>query len=240
MVLRAHTRLMGYVAGLGLLFAVASAAHAEITVEGTRAIYPAPAAEISVRLGNEGRRPALVQAWISDGGPEQKPEDSAAPFILDKPVFRLDLGKTHALRIRGIAAKAPVDDREHLYWLNVVDVPPREAGADENVVQLAIRFRMKLFYRPAGLGTPADPDGKVTMSRTERGIELRNAARHYFNIATMTVVSEAGERALDSLYLAPGETRTLALPEDVSGPVSQVRYQWVDDDGILHAETRTL
>ncbi|WP_353075247.1 fimbrial biogenesis chaperone [Stenotrophomonas sepilia] len=237
-----HTRLMGYVAGLGLLFAAASDAHAEITVEGTRAIYAAPAAEISVRLGNEGHRPALVQAWISDsdGGLEQKPEDSAAPFILDKPVFRLDPGKTHALRVRGIAAKAPADDREHLYWLNLVDVPPREAGADENVVQLAIRFRMKLFYRPAGLGTPVDPNGKVTMSRTERGIELRNAARHYFNIATMTVVSEAGERALDSLYLAPGEARMLALPADVSGPVSQVRYQWVDDDGILHAETRTL
>ncbi len=240
MVLRAHARVMEYAAALSLLLAAAGIAHADITVEGTRAIYPAAAAEINVRLGNDGHRPALIQAWVSDGGLEQKPENSAAPFILDKPVFRLDPGRTHALRIRGIAAKAPADDREHLYWLNVVDVPPREASADENVVQVAIRFRMKLLYRPQGLGAPVNPDGQVSMAAGAGGLALRNAARHYFNLAGMTLVSASGERAVDAFYLAPGESRTLALPEGFAGPLTAVRYEWVDDDGVLHAVTRPL
>jgi P pilus assembly chaperone PapD len=235
-----RARAIGIFAGVGLLLAMATPVAAEVAVQGTRVVYPAGAAEVNVRLSNQGKRPALVQAWISDGGLEQKAEESAAPFILDKPVFRLEPGRTHALRVRGITSHAPLGDREYLYWLNVVDIPPREAAAGQNVLQLAIRFRMKLFYRPKGLGAPVDPDAQVEMSRGSRGLELRNVARHYFNLATMTLLSAAGERSVDAFYLAPGEARTLALPEGFAGPLTGVRYEWVDDDGVLHAEQRVL
>lgn len=216
-------------------------AQAEVTVEGTRVVFAADKREVGVRLKNEGERASLVQAWVADEGDlQQTPEASAAPFIIDRPLLRLDPGASHALRIRGISARLPTDNQEHLYWLNVVDVPPRQAKAGDNVVQLAIRFRMKLLYRPQGLGAPVNPDGQVSMAAGADGLALRNAARHYFNLAGMTLVSASGERAVDAFYLAPGESRTLALPEGFAGPLTAVRYEWVDDDGVLHAVTRTL
>lgn len=226
--------------GVLSLLLLAAGAKADVTVEGTRVIYAAGQREVALRLKNEGERASLVQAWVSDGNLQQTPEASKAPFILDRPMLRLDPGASHALRIRGIAAQLPAGEQEQLYWVNVVDVPAREAKASDSVVQVAIRFRMKLFYRPKGLGVPVDPDAQVAMSRGSNGLELRNAARHYFNLATMTLLSAAGERSVDAFYLAPGEARTLALPEGFAGPLTGVRYEWVDDDGVLHAEQRAL
>lgn len=237
---RTKTRLQATCYGgvLSLLL-LAAGAKADVTVEGTRVIYAAGQREVALRLKNEGERASLVQAWVSDGNLQQTPEASKAPFILDRPMLRLDPGASHALRIRGIA-QLPAGEQEQLYWVNVVDVPAREAKASDSVVQVAIRFRMKLFYRPKGLGVPVDPDAQVAMSRGSNGLELRNAARHYFNLATMTLLSAAGERSVDAFYLAPGEARTLALPEGFAGPLTGVRYEWVDDDGVLHAEQRAL
>ncbi len=215
-------------------------AQAEVTVVGTRAVFPAAAGEISVTLKNEGQRASLVQAWVSDGGADQPPEESKAPFVVDRPVFRLDPGTSHSLRIRGIATGAPVDAREHLYWLNVVDVPPRDAATADNVIQVAVRFRLKLLYRPEGVGVPVDPDARVNVRATSAGLEVSNAAPHYFNVGEATLESAAGERVLDSFYVAPGETKQLAFPAGFSGPVTAIRYSWVDDDGALHAERHEL
>lgn len=223
---------------LSLLFS--ASALAEVSVQGTRVIYPAAQPEVSVALKNEGARASLLQAWVADGDIDQKPEASQAPFILDKPLFRLDAGQSHALRIRSLPTRAPKDDREHLYWLNVVDVPPREAAAAENTVQLAIRFRMKLLYRPDGVGVPVDPAAKVMFRQETNALMLRNDSPHYFNVAEMTLVSATGERALGSFYLEPGQTRTVDYPEGFAGPLTAVRYSWVDDDGILHPESPSI
>ncbi|HFT6992260.1 TPA: molecular chaperone [Stenotrophomonas maltophilia] len=215
-------------------------AQAEVTVVGTRAVFPAGAREISVTLKNEGQRVSLVQAWVSDGGADQPPEASKAPFVVDRPMFRLDPGTSHSLRVRGIATGAPVDAKEHLYWLNVVDVPPRESGVGENVIQVAVRFRLKLLYRPEGVGAPSNPDAQVSVRVSAAGLDISNAAPHYFNVGEATLESTAGERALDSFYVAPGETKHLAFPAGFSGPATAIRYSWVDDDGALHAERREL
>ncbi len=222
------------------LLALCAPAHAEVSVLGTRVVYPAEQREVGVPLKNEGARASLLQAWIADGDLEQKPEVSKAPFILDKPLFRLESGQSHILRVRSLPAQAPKDSREHLYWLNVVDVPPREAATGENAVQVAIRFRMKVLYRPKGLGAPVNPVAQVSIRPVAEGLVLHNAARHYFNVAEMTLVSAHGERSLDQFYLAPGETRTLAFPEGFAGPLSGIRYSWVDDEGALHPESPTM
>jgi chaperone protein EcpD len=45
-------------------------------------------------------------------------------------------------------------DRESVFWLNVLEIPPKPVGK-ANHIQLTVRSRLKLFYRPAGLaGSP--------------------------------------------------------------------------------------
>lgn len=234
-----RTRLSSTILAIALL-PLCGPARAEVTVMRTRAVFPAGAPEISVALKNEGARASLVQAWVSDGDIEQTPEASRAPFILDRPVFRLDPGQSHSVRVRSIATAVPADHREHLYWLNLVDVPPREAEAGDNVIQVAVRFRLKLLYRPEGVGAPQDPDAQVTVNVEGGQLQVHNAAVHYFNVGEAVLESAAGEGALGSFYVAPGETKALAFPAGFKGPATAVRYSWVDDDGALHAERRVL
>jgi len=60
------------------------------------------------------------------------------------------------LRITYTGAALP-KDKESVFWLNVLDVPPAPHASNEpsNYLQVAVRSRLKLFYRPVGLkGTP--------------------------------------------------------------------------------------
>lgn len=218
---------------------VVAVAQAEVTVESTRTVFPAAQQEVSVRLKNEGDAPSLVQAWISDGDLAQGPEASKAPFIIDRPLLRLEPHGSYSLRVRRIPQNAPLQKREYLYWLNVLEIPPRVTTAD-STVQIAVRLRMKVFYRPEGVEAPVNPDRQVSMLAGTDGLQLHNASIHYFNIGEMILVSAVGEREVGSLYLAPGETRTLPLPVEWKGRLMAVRYAWLDDDGALHPQKRDL
>ncbi len=45
-------------------------------------------------------------------------------------------------------------DRESVFWFNVLEVPPKPDAAtvaNQSLLQLAFRTRIKLFYRPEAL-----------------------------------------------------------------------------------------
>ncbi|PJI52023.1 molecular chaperone EcpD, partial [Methylobacterium radiotolerans] len=46
-------------------------------------------------------------------------------------------------------------DKESVFWLNVLEIPPKDK-ANQNLLQMAFRSRIKLFYRPAGLKGKAE------------------------------------------------------------------------------------
>jgi chaperone protein EcpD len=139
-------------------------AHASVVVGETRVVYPAQEREVTVRLSNEGDTPALVQAWIDSGNAAVMPDDASVPFMLTPPIFRLDPKKGQSLRV--IYTQEPLPkDRESLFWLNVLEVPPMASrtGDDASHLQLAFRSRIKLFFRPAGLpGDPGEAAQKIT------------------------------------------------------------------------------
>lgn len=133
------------------LVCFAQQAAASVIVSGTRVIYPGGDREVTVKLDNNGAQPALVQTWLDDGDPRARPGTTKVPFVLMPPVFRIDPGRGQTVRIVYTGDALP-QDRESVFWLNVLDVPP---GVDETqsttVLQLAFRSRIKLFFRPVGL-----------------------------------------------------------------------------------------
>ncbi|OFU89053.1 hypothetical protein HMPREF3114_18465 [Stenotrophomonas sp. HMSC10F07] len=136
----------------------ADVAHAGIQLNATRVVYSAGEREASLSMVNNGSDARLVQAWIDSGDISERPENSKAPFLVTPPMSRVDPGKGQTLRIMLSDATLP-QDRESVYWLNVLEIPPKprqaDGGAPQNYVQMAVRTRIKLFYRPKGLvGTP--------------------------------------------------------------------------------------
>lgn len=147
--------------GFVALIAQATVLHAAVVIGGTRVVFPAKDRDVSLRIENKGSDPALVQAWIDDGDERSTPSSATAPFAITPPVFRIDPGHGHALRIVHVGDEAP-RDREALYWLNVLEIPPKAAETDgKNVLQLAFRHRLKIFHRPAELSV--SPERAATM-----------------------------------------------------------------------------
>jgi chaperone protein EcpD len=139
-----------------------SVAHAGIQIIGTRVIYDAPERDVSVRVLNSGEAPRLLQAWVDSGNERETAATTTAPFLVTPPVSRIEPGKGQALRLMFTGNQNIPQDRESVYWLNVLEIPPRpEAAADESGshLQFAVRTRIKIFYRPQGL--KGDPVGSV-------------------------------------------------------------------------------
>jgi len=134
-------------------------AYAGITINGTRVVYSAEQPEVSLSMVNDGKDARLIQAWVDSGNASERAESSKAPFLITPPMARVDPGKGQTLRIMFTGANSLPQDRETVFWLNVLEIPPKpKADSDtaENYMQLAVRSRLKLFYRPKGLPGSAD------------------------------------------------------------------------------------
>ncbi|WP_052282902.1 molecular chaperone [Kluyvera genomosp. 1] len=128
-------------------------AFAEVVINGTRIVFNAKEKESAVQLKNNGKNPYLLQLWIDDGNPKSRPGDVKVPFLITPPIVRIDPGKGQAVRILSTASGLP-QERESVFWFNMLEVPPKPTAkidAGSNLIQLAFRTRIKLFYRPANL-----------------------------------------------------------------------------------------
>lgn len=130
---------LGILAMLGLQWT----ATAGVMLGGTRVILGEKDREASIPVKNTGTSPYVVQAWIDAGEGRNK-----TPMLVTPPLSRLDPGMENILRIMRVGGELPAD-RESVFWLNVKEIPER--SKDENVLQIAVRSRIKLFYRPASL-----------------------------------------------------------------------------------------
>ena len=161
------------VIGLASTFLIYDA-HASVTISGTRVVYPLGQREVTVKLDNDSLHPSLVQVWMDDGNAAAKPGDIQVPFVITPPIFRMEPKKSQVLRVMYSGEPLP-SDRESVYWLNVLDIPPKaEDAPDTNALQFAFRIRIKLFVRPAKLlgkpeDAPASWTGRSWTRRMEKG-----------------------------------------------------------------------
>lgn len=219
--------------------AAAHPANASIVIAGTRVVYNAEEPETTLKLSNEGKSPALVQSWIDAGDPKASPSTTSVPFTISPPIARIDPTKGQTLRIIYTGEPLP-KDKESVFWLNVLEVPPKP-GADEsdaNRLQLAFRSRIKLFFRPSGLqGRSDDAPGKLgwrlKQSGNETAIEVSNPTAYHVSLILIEV--HAGGKVAtfdDGGMVGPRETVTFPLKGDVTNADdASVHYTALNDFG---------
>ena len=216
------------------LVAAALPSFANIVVNGTRVIYEEGAREQTVRMTNRGTTPVLVQAWIDENAGNKNPEDARSPFLMTPAVFRLDGDKGQALRIKQIDSKMPTD-KESVYWLNILEVPVKPQA--ENYLQMAIRTRLKLFYRPKGLAGQANDQAKQLTWRMVREdgktfIEGSNPTPLHASLTQLKLKSGTVEsEAIDADMIEPfGKHR---WPVDMKGTPTTLNFGLVNDYGAV-------
>lgn len=130
--------------------------YASVIIKGTRIIYEADKKNLSLDLENKDNTPSLVQVWLDDGDEKADPASLKLPFILTPPVSRVEPNTSQTIRIRHTGEALP-QDRESLYYFNILDIPPKpqfKDGETQNYIQFAVKNRLKFFYRPAKLPYP--------------------------------------------------------------------------------------
>ncbi|WP_231502047.1 molecular chaperone [Herbaspirillum sp. RV1423] len=241
-----NNRMAAYFAAIAMLLSSASS-FASVVIHGTRVIFPADEKEVTVRMTNEGKAPGLVQVWIDTGDINDKPDQTQVPFVLTPPLFRVEPGKGQTLRM--IFSQKPLrQDRESIFYLNLLEVPPRPKDLDEsdvNYMQMAYRTRIKIFYRPKALNTqeqyfaaPAQISWKV-LRDGDAGyvLEASNPTPYYFSFTNVGVMggAEGGKDAVnnDGGMVAPGGTERFPLKEMKKQPDAgaKVKYTFLNDYG---------
>lgn len=226
-----------------------SSAQGAVVISGTRVVFPAQQRDVAIRIQNKGDEPALVQAWIDDGDDASTPQTAISPFVMTPPVFRIDPGQAHALRIVHVGDTLPTD-RETLYWLNVLEIPPKaEKAADQNLLQFAFRHRLKLFHRPDGLPLPVvrateKLHWSLAPEKGDPALHLRNDSPYVVSFNDVTLFAD-GTRArswpLGGATVKPGASLRLALPADaVVTEAARVAYATINDFGAVVSGTATV
>jgi chaperone protein EcpD len=222
-------------------FGLVGAIHAQasVVIAGTRMVYNAESSEETIKLSNEGKSPALVQAWIDTGDAKAAPSAVDVPFVVTPPISRIDPSKGQTLRVVYTGEALP-QERESVFWLNVLEVPPKPGPdkADANKLQLAFRSRIKLFFRPAGLKglaekAPTEIRWRLVRAGNRSSIEACNPTSFHVSF-TAIEISAGGKTAPfdDGGMVAPGETKIFPLKGDVSGAVdAAVHYHALNDFG---------
>lgn len=210
---------------------------ANIVINGTRIIYLDENKDIIVQLINDGDSPALVQSWIDDGDINSTPETANVPFLLSPPVVKISPYNGQQLRIKKVTANIP-NDRESVFFLNVLDIPPIPKYLQkQNTMQLAVKSRIKLFYRPVALkGSLDNAVNKVKLIAENKGFRIVNDGPFHITIAN--IENQVKTKLLaESLMISPfSQHFTLTKNSVKTGLSYQIMY--IDDSGAY--KTRTM
>ncbi|MHC8300823.1 fimbrial biogenesis chaperone [Pseudomonas sp. ZS1P83] len=224
---------------LGLLgMLLAAQATASISLSGTRVVFDGAHKEANITVRN-GKQEVLVQSWIDSG------EDTAqtAPFAVTPPLAKVLPSEQQLLRIL-YEGKGMPTDKESVVWLNVQEIP--QSSTTANTLQLAVRQRIKIFFRPAHLpGDPLKAPSQLlwTLSQGAAGgvLTVKNPSLFYVSMGDITL--ETGgqkELAADSTMIAPGETKTFRVHKFNGNPSAQLTFNSINDYGAQNQHQLTV
>lgn len=246
-------RFLSQTTMLIILITSTSSTFASVVLSGTRVIYPGEAREVIVQIDNKNPRPTLVQSWMDSGNEDELPQNSSAPFVLSPPLVRIEEGQGQALRLVYNQKPLP-QDRESVFWLNVLDIPPnpKEKTLSEQYMQVAVRTRIKVFFRPQGLSgkaveAPEQLNWRVVPNgKGQYDLECNNPTAFHVSFGGITLKNAEGvNKGINkqgSLMIAP-KSKTLIKMDNLNGPLaagSKVQFYFISDYGSYVEKTVAL
>ncbi|CAI8695788.1 molecular chaperone [Burkholderia pyrrocinia] len=203
-------------------------ADAGIVLSGTRLVFDGTKREASTNARNTSDVPYVVQAWV-----EAQDGSTDTPFFVTPALSRIDGEREGLLRVLRVNDTLP-EDRESMYWLNVKEIP--KIDKRDNVLQIAVRTRIKIFYRPAGLKNAprgaAMLDWKIVRNAKigKCALAVKNNSAYYVTLSDIAVGygSNAPEK-LKISAIAPLSGQDWSLPSCAQS--IQLSYSVVNDFG---------
>ncbi|CZY20466.1 fimbrial biogenesis chaperone [Enterobacter hormaechei] len=205
---------------MALLPLTLTSASAGVIIGGTRVIFDGAKKEASINVTNPDSVPYLIQSWID----AQDEQSGKAPFIITPPLYRLDGGQKNLERI--VMTGSLPQGQESLFWLNIKAIP--SASKQMNSLQIAVKTRIKLIYRPETLrtSTPEEQANKLTWRRAGNTLQVNNPTPYVINFNEITL----GDKKLDDvMYVMPSGSARFPLPNGSTG--NTLTFKVINDYG---------
>jgi len=211
---------------------------ADIFINATRVIYQSDKREVTFTVNNSGKKTSLIQSWVDEGNAKETPDNTTAPFILTPPISIIPAEKAQNIRMRFTADKKMAEDRETLFWINVLEVPQNTEA--ENQLRIALRTRIKMFFRPAQLAIkPEDVHSKINWKLTHKDGKwvaiAQNNSPYYVTFASINIKTPqfSGKAQLlpQTSMIAPTETLQFSMEPSKENQEDEVKFSIINDYG---------
>ncbi|UAN54634.1 fimbria/pilus periplasmic chaperone (plasmid) [Serratia sp. JSRIV002] len=169
--------------------------------------------------------PYLAQTWLEN----EAGEKINSPLTALPPLQRIEKDSTVQVRVMPLpdAARLP-QDRESLFYFNLQEIPPK--SDKPNAVQLALRLKVKLFYRPASLKSQAESvwQEEIRLEPGSQGMKFVNPTP-FFIILPEVVVEKASLLGKDeAVTLKPKSEVILSA---IKPQVQKITLKYINDYG---------
>lgn len=228
-------------AALCLAMSWQASSQAALTMSTTRVIYDGDRRSTSLVVANPSKDTFAVQTWVNTASDDTI---TVVPFAVTPPLFRLDPTRQQQVQISGLPNTLP-RDRESLFYFNLQEILQVAAG-ETNVLSIALRTRIKLFYRPPALkGSPEAGLKQLTWSTAMVGGKQQLVVDNptAFHVTFSQVKLKAGARTESvstSEMAAPFSRQHYDLPAaEMTGPL-QVEFTTITDYGGVSAPITTV
>ena len=122
-----------------------------------------------------------------------------------------------------------------MFWMNIKAIPSSQAKAGANTLQIAIKTRIKLIYRPKSIeGTPEMVTEQLRWTRSGNTLQVMNPTAFYMNFAEVKV---GGAEVKEANWVGPGETARFQLPGVSAGALQWKLINDYGGTGALHHAT---
>ena len=210
-----------------LLLAGYNSAHAAISLSSTRLIFDEASKEASITSHNAGTQEILLQSWLEY-------ENKAAkdiPFNISPTLARLKADTRQVLRVLYLGTGMP-HDKESVLWLNAQEIP--QVTQEENTLQIAVRQRIKVFYRPKGLkGSANDAPSLLTWQLGTQDqktyITLKNPTAYHVSMLSLEGITLS--EAFTGKMFNPGESVVLPVEHLTNNQTPTVLFKTINDWG---------
>lgn len=233
--LKVNTKLA--LTGLMALLINALPVNAGVVLSSTRVIYEQSLHEKTIKAVNRGSSPVLIQTWIDDGRENTPPDQLNVPFMVTPPVGRLDPKHEQIIKITALNGNLP-KDRESVYWLNVMEIPAKAKNTTNvNILQVAFRTRIKVFWRPEGLKSTY-PEAmeklqwKLTKDSGKYVATASNTSPFYISLSKADVTNKNQSWKIKVKMIPPFSKETLEIEKMPNSDVgAEIKYVAIGEQG---------
>lgn len=195
------------------ILAVVTPVMASVVMLNTRVIYPGDAQSETLQFTNNDNIPYVMQIWSDINNPISTPDNTDGPFMTIPALFRIEPRTGQSVRLVFTGKNLP-QDRESVFYLNSVQIPPKNMSNAQNQMVVVLRNRNKIFYRPKTIvGSVDNVVNQIRFSVTEEDGNVQ-----------LTVINESGYYASFINADVIAGTQRVAFPANMVAPKSQTRW----------------